>query len=182
MSKRNKNRPGYKKTSVGWIPVEWECVRLDAMNPFLTSGSRGWAKYYSESGSLFLRITNLKRENIHIDLSQTRFVQVPYDCGEAHRTRVQPRDILISITADLGIIGFISEDIANRTAYINQHICLMRLQSDSCSQKCVALSLAGPVSQRRFFRIVDQGAKAGLNLGAIRSFPIPLPPLPEQKK
>lgn len=26
MSKRNENRPGYKKTKVGWIPDEWECV------------------------------------------------------------------------------------------------------------------------------------------------------------
>jgi hypothetical protein len=24
MSKRNENRPGYKKTKVGWIPEEWE--------------------------------------------------------------------------------------------------------------------------------------------------------------
>ena len=28
MSKRNENRPGYKKTKVGWIPEEWECVRI----------------------------------------------------------------------------------------------------------------------------------------------------------
>ena len=28
MSKRNENRPGYKKTKVGWIPDEWEVVRL----------------------------------------------------------------------------------------------------------------------------------------------------------
>lgn len=29
MSKRNENRPGYKKTKVGWIPEEWGCQRLD---------------------------------------------------------------------------------------------------------------------------------------------------------
>lgn len=26
MSKRNENRPGYKKTKVGWIPDEWEVL------------------------------------------------------------------------------------------------------------------------------------------------------------
>ena len=26
MSKRNENRPSYKKTKIGWIPKEWECV------------------------------------------------------------------------------------------------------------------------------------------------------------
>jgi type I restriction enzyme S subunit len=28
MNKRNENRPGYKKTKVGWIPGEWECVQI----------------------------------------------------------------------------------------------------------------------------------------------------------
>lgn len=25
---KTKNRPGYKKTKVGWIPEEWHCTRL----------------------------------------------------------------------------------------------------------------------------------------------------------
>ena len=28
MTYRNANRPGYKKTKVGWIPEEWECAKL----------------------------------------------------------------------------------------------------------------------------------------------------------
>lgn len=28
VSKRNENRPGYKKTKVGWIPEKWECQNL----------------------------------------------------------------------------------------------------------------------------------------------------------
>jgi type I restriction enzyme S subunit len=28
MSKRNENRPGYKKTKGGWIPEDWRVVRL----------------------------------------------------------------------------------------------------------------------------------------------------------
>jgi hypothetical protein len=31
MSKRNENRPGYKKTKVGWIPKEWEIPLLDTI-------------------------------------------------------------------------------------------------------------------------------------------------------
>lgn len=31
MSKRNKNRPGYKKTKVGWIPKEWESGQLQSL-------------------------------------------------------------------------------------------------------------------------------------------------------
>ncbi len=31
MSKRNKNRPGYKKTKVGWLPKEWDVIQLDQL-------------------------------------------------------------------------------------------------------------------------------------------------------
>src|SRR5690554_3267482 len=36
MAKRNENRPGYKKTKVGWIPEEWECYRLDEVAEIVT--------------------------------------------------------------------------------------------------------------------------------------------------
>ncbi len=35
-------------------PKGWEYVQLNDILEFLTSGSRGWAKYYSDSGSIFL--------------------------------------------------------------------------------------------------------------------------------
>ena len=28
MSNKNENRPGYKKTKIGWIPEDWECKQL----------------------------------------------------------------------------------------------------------------------------------------------------------
>ena len=31
MSKRNENRPGYKKTKVGWIPKEWDVIQLNQL-------------------------------------------------------------------------------------------------------------------------------------------------------
>ena len=31
MSRRNENRPGYKKTKVGWIPEERECSAFSAI-------------------------------------------------------------------------------------------------------------------------------------------------------
>ena len=40
-------------------PKGWEEKPLDKLLVFLTSGSRGWAKYYSDEGKLFLRIQNV---------------------------------------------------------------------------------------------------------------------------
>jgi type I restriction enzyme S subunit len=33
-------------------------VKSGELFSFVTSGSRGWAKYYSDKGAIFIRITN----------------------------------------------------------------------------------------------------------------------------
>ena len=181
MSDRNENRPGYKKTKVGWIPEEWEVSSIGVQKPFVTSGSRGWAKYYCDQGHLFLRITNLTRDSIQLNLDNKKFVKLPKDLGEAQRTRVYSGDILISITAELGVIGFVDKSLNNK-AYVNQHISLVRFSSLDIESRYIAYYLSCYESQRRFRGITDQGAKAGLNLNAIRNFLIVLPNVLEQGK
>lgn len=51
---------------------------------FVTSGSRAWAENYSETGSLFLRIANLTRDSVDLDLSDLQRVTVP-ESVDAHR-------------------------------------------------------------------------------------------------
>ena len=82
-------RAGYKQTEVGVIPVDWSVGELGDLSPIVTSGSRGWAKYYSDLGSVFLRITNLSRESIYIDLSDLKLVRLPQDDTEGLRTQLK---------------------------------------------------------------------------------------------
>jgi len=42
--------PGYERTVVGLIPEDWDVELLGDLSEFVTSGSRGWAQFYSESG------------------------------------------------------------------------------------------------------------------------------------
>ena len=76
----------------------WEVTSVGDEIDFLTSGSRGWAKYYAEDGDTFIRIQNLK--DGQLDLGDIAFVNAP-ESAEARRTRVEPGDVLLSITADL---------------------------------------------------------------------------------
>lgn len=52
------------------LPEGWVWARTDQMFWFVTSGSRGWAEYYSETGPLFLRIGNLDHDSISLDLRE----------------------------------------------------------------------------------------------------------------
>ena len=41
------------------LPENWRWTKGDSIFSFVTSGSRGWARYYSNSGPIFIRMGNL---------------------------------------------------------------------------------------------------------------------------
>lgn len=154
----------YKESPLGWIPKEWEVDNLSNLSHFITSGSRGWAEYYSETGPLFLRISNLTREHINFRWDSVARVSLP-NFGEGQRTAVLPNDILISITADLGIVGVAGEGTGE--AYVNQHIALVRPKVEPEVSRFLGHFLSTVPVQKQFLRLNDSGAKAGLNLPAV---------------
>ncbi|MCU0858154.1 MAG: restriction endonuclease subunit S [Pontiellaceae bacterium] len=159
------------------LPDGWTWVMSDALFSFITSGSRGWAKYYSETGPLFLRIGNLDHENIRLDLSELQHVKPPTG-AEGVRTVVQANDILISITADVGMVGLVPSELGQ--AYINQHVALARPLPD-ISPTYVAYYLCASEGGWGYLKKLQRGAtKVGLGLDDIRAVPVPLPPLAEQ--
>jgi type I restriction enzyme S subunit len=163
------------------VPEGWAKIRLDRHAKHITSGSRGWAEYYSDEGDVFVRITNLRRSSIKPDWSKTKYVALPEGMNEGLRNRLTCGDILISITADLGIIGFIPDD-PDVPHYINQHVALVRLNRNHIDPEFVAYSLSSNEMRHAIQRLNDAGAKAGLSLPTIRSVPIMVPSLPEQRK
>ena len=158
---------------------QWDKTTINDQAQTVTSGSRDWAQYYSESGDKFIRMTNLVRDGIYLDLSDLKFVQLPKDSNEGKRTSLKFGDILISITAELGKLGWISEGLG--TAYINQHTALVRMK-DSVDSKFIAYSLSTEKYNNKLNSLNDSGAKAGLNLGTIRNFELIVPPKEEQTK
>jgi type I restriction enzyme S subunit len=162
------------------VPSGWEHVRLNGLCLAVTSGSRDWAKYYSDQGSKFIRMTNLQRENIYLNLSDLKYVDVQSNSSDGKRTSLKTGDILMSITAELGKIGWVHDGLGE--AFINQHTALIRLDDKISNSKYIAYLLSSKDMNHRINRLNDSGAKAGLNLPTIRSIPLNVPPLPEQHK
>jgi len=166
---------GYKQTEAGVIPEDWEVKPIGDLQPFVTSGSRGWAAFYSDYGAPFIRITNLTRGSIYLDMKDLRFVSLPSNNSEGARTQLQDGDVLISITADIGIVGYVSENVL-RPAYINQHIALLRFNSSKTNSKFVSYFLVSAKPQKLFRALTDSGAKAGMNLTTVKQVQLALPP------
>src|SRR4029079_12064750 len=125
-------------------------VKLGDKLDFLTSGSRGWAAFYAEGGASFIRIQNVKSDEL--DLSDIAYVDAP-NTAEAKRTRVQYGDVLLSITSDLGRTALVSSDIGE--AYINQHLAILRtLQFEP---RYLSAALASPAGQAAIHRKNREG-------------------------
>jgi hypothetical protein len=74
---RSEQTHQFKDSRLGRIPVEWEVGELESVSEFVTSGSRGWAQYYSADGAIFLRIGNLTRNHINLRFEDIVFVNPP---------------------------------------------------------------------------------------------------------
>lgn len=144
--------------------------KIKDLSEFVTSGSRGWAQYYSDDGARFIRITDLTRDRIVLKNDDIQYVALP-DNVEGKRSRLKPNDILVSITADLGSIALIPKDI--QEAYINQHIALVRLSNPEIA-KFTALYLKSDWGQKDLLKNKRGGGKMGLGLDDIRNTSIPV--------
>lgn len=136
----------------------------------VTSGSRGWAKYYADNGARFIRITDLTRDKIILKNDNIQRVALP-EKAEGTRSRLESNDVIISITADLGSIALIPRDIEE--SYINQHIAMVRFINPSQGE-FMAWYLKSDWGQKDLLKNKRGGGKQGLGLDDIRDTPVPI--------
>lgn len=161
-------------------PNHYLMSQLSKYITFLTSGSRGWAKYCTDDGSeWFITIKNVKDCHILVDNMQP--VNAP-DNAEAKRTKVQKGDLLISITADLGRTGVVTGEIAEHGAYINQHLTCIRLNQTVLNPLYVSYFMESPAGKEQFESKNQSAVKAGLNFNSINSLLIMVPPIELQNQ
>jgi type I restriction enzyme S subunit len=158
--------------------TNWIAVRLGVLTELVTSGSRGWAKYYAESGSIFIRAQNINSDFLNLD--DIAFVRPPVS-AEGLRTKVKQHDLLITITgANVTKSALVEKPI--KDAYVSQHVALVRLKDVRISE-FLFHSVVSLAHGRKQLQAAAYGqGKPGLNLDNIRDVVIGLPPLPEQEE
>lgn len=149
----------------------WGSIKLGKVAPFVTSGSRGWAKYYADSGGKFIRVQNVLEGEL--DFDDLAFVQPPEGPGR-DRSAIMPGDLLITITGTVGRVAVAPDNIGE--AYVSQHVAIARLDG-SISPQYVAAFLNHPLGGQLQIARQNYGqTKPGLNLAQIQSLRIPRPP------
>lgn len=164
---------------LGEVPRHWAVRRIKSLCHFVTSGSRGWARYYADAGSVFLRIGNISTTSIDLRLKRITYVTPPED-AEGERTRVLADDLLLSITAQIGAVGIVPEGLGE--AFVNQHTALIRLRPKECIPRWIAYCLLSRFGKDQCRLLTNGGTKGGLTLGDVRCLSVLLPPLDEQQR
>jgi len=157
-------------------PEGWEPAYFGNLLTSVTSGSRGWARFYSDDGPFFIRSQDINTD--WLDITNVAHVNPPV-AAERERTRVRSGDVLITITG-ANVTKCAVVDIALDEAYVSQHVSLSRLALPQMAP-FVHLWLVSPHHGRKVLLDAAYGAgKPGLNLDNIKEVPVAVPPLEEQ--
>lgn len=153
------------------LPAGWEWVALNNLSEYITSGSRGWKKFYAPQGEIFIRSQDIKYDALIFE--DPAYVNLP-DQVEGMRTLVHEGDLLITITgANVGKCAQVLE--LREKAYVSQHVALIRLK-DVRQAPFLHLWITNSFGGRKHLSRYIHGDKPGLNLKQVGSILIPLPP------
>ena len=144
---------------------------------FITSGGRGWSKYYADSGFRFIRSGDVRMNRVI--RSNPQYVQPP-DNAEAKRTRVLDGDVLLTITGSrIGRVAPASSEDSG--AFISQHVAIIRVDNTKLLPSFVSFFLSMPGGGQDQIKKSQYGqTKPGLNFEQIQKFSIPILSLDEQ--
>ena len=168
-----------KPSGIEWlgdVPEHWERCRLRNVVSVVTTGSRGWSSYASDSGPLFIRVANLNRGSLQLRFDDTVRLSLP-ETSEVTRTRIQAGDLLVSVTAYIGSVGLAPEEFEE--AYVSQHVARCQPLPGS-SSRWLGYVLLSTVGQTHGQISLYGGTKDGLSLDDVKNYQILLPPLDEQ--
>lgn len=156
---------------------DWSITTLGQLAEFITSGSRGWARYYADQGALFVRSQNVRAGRLNF----TDMQHVVQPAGaEGNRTRVQQQDLLVTITGNsVGNVALVEQDLGE--AYISQHVGLIRFQEPGVAFFVARYLAPGAPGNGQIAASQSGQSKPGLTLKNLHEFLVALPSVAEQR-
>ena len=105
------------------LPTNWKWIKNNELMFYVTSGSRDWKKFYSDTkGTYFVRTGDIKTNKL--DLDGAAFVDLPKNV-EGKRSLIEKGDLLMTITgANVGKIAHVDFEISE--AYVSQSVALLK--------------------------------------------------------
>ncbi len=181
MKDRNENRPGYKKTKVGWIPEEWGTASLcDVANVLFSNVDK---KTNSNENDVLLCNYKDVYYNEHIT-SEINFMRATASDRQIDKYRLRNGNVLITKDSetkdDIAVSAIVREEVFNLIC--GYHLAIIRPDVNKLSGEYLN-KLFDLQTMKHHFSILANGVtRFGLTLNSVNSSLIYLPSLSEQKK
>ena len=163
------------------LPVGWEMKTLGDLSEVITKGTTPTSvghKFVSE-GINFIKVESISLSGNFISKKFGHITEEGHNALK--RSQLKNGDILFSIAGALGRTAIVNDEIL--PANTNQALSIIRLKEDSTFLNEYILStLTSGYTIEQVENLKGGVAQQNLSLGQIKSFQIPLPPLPEQKQ
>lgn len=170
-----KNKKGYKKTKLGWIPEDWEVILAGDISSVVTGGTPSKVKpeYWNNGNINWMNSSEVNKKYIYE--VENKITKIGLDNSN---TKILPiNTIMIALNGQGKTRGTVAI-----------------LKVESCCNQSLAgfICKEGTNYQFLFFflqnmyddlrNITGDGSRTGLNLNILRKLKIILPPLKEQEK
>lgn len=179
MSIRNENRPGYKKTKIGWIPEEWNCVRLREIAPVCTNGFVGKATdHYSEEKNAVLYVQGYNVNVEGIDYTGMKRVALAFH-KKQKRSELKEGDILTIQTGEIGTSVLVPKDLEGANCHA---LIITRLKKEVSDTRYYAHYFNSSYGMKSFVKISTGSGLKHLNCGDVKELYVPCPDVNEQRR
>jgi len=176
LTKDWRKQQGFNSSENNDIQACWAWKKIRDLSGFITSGSRGWAKYYAGKGALFVRSQDIKTDSLV--LNDVAYVDLP-NKTEGRRTKITKGDLLITITgANVAKAACVLDNIGE--AYVSQHVGLIRLDDSEIARYVHLWMISSNHGRKQLLDNVYGVGKPGLNLDNLKNVDILCPPKDEQ--
>lgn len=165
---------------IGKVPSHWMIGKVKYRTTKVGSGKtpKGGAEVYMTSGVMFLRSQNIYNDGLRLD--NPYYISEEID-EEMKNTRVQKNDVLLNITGgSIGRCCIFDGSIPN--ANVNQHVCIIRVNSSVFLPEYMHLFWISPIGQISIKSYQTGGNREGMSAEAIKNTPIPIIPIGEQRR
>ena len=167
---------GYKHDVI--LPEVWTLPDLDDVTMYITDGTHQTPKY-TLTGKMFLSAQNVKPFKFMPE--NHKYVSDDDFKGYTKNRKTEKGDLLVGRVGSKGETAVVDQDL-EFAIYVS--LGLVKTFKDLTSPEYLAIVMNSPYGNNYATgNMSSLGASAGnFNLGRIRSFPVPFPPLQEQKE
>lgn len=170
----NEVMEGYKETEIGVLPEDWEIVRIGEVSERMKAGGtpkRSEPSYWG--GSIpFVLIEDMTSCGLY--LTATKETITEEGLANSSAWLVPPNSLLLSMYATIG------ETAINTIPVATNQAILAIIPKSKLDVRFGAYSLKYHADRLLMCNV--QSTQRNVNKGIVEQFPIPLPPLPEQRK